>query len=147
MDEQAAGFAAWMTMMRVHQQIQQRVIDLMALHGLTLAQFDVLLRLHYEEGITQQQLADRMLVTKGNMTGLIDRMERQGWVERRADEQDRRSHLLYLTESGRSKIIEILPQHKNQIWDLMNLLSPGQQKNLLELLQQLENLLKTKTEN
>ncbi len=144
MDEQTAGFAAWMTMMRVHQQIQQRVINLMALNDLTLAQFDVLLRLHHEEGITQQQLANRMLVTKGNITGLIDRMERQGWVERQADEQDRRSHLLYLTKAGRDKIVEILPQHKNQIWDLMNLLSPEQQKNLLELLHQLENLLKTK---
>jgi len=142
MDEQHTGFRAWMNLMRVHQTIQQKVIDLMARYGLTLAQFDVLVQLQREEGITQQQLADRLLVTKGNVTGLIDRLEREKLVERRSDSEDRRSNLLYLTDSGSAQILQILPEHKTQLRTLMDILSREKQEQLLTLLQELEEGLK-----
>jgi len=138
MDEQHAGFKAWMSLLHVHQTIQQKVIELMARYGLTLAQFDVMVHLEHEEGITQQQLADRLLVTKGNVTGLIDRLEREKLVERRSDSEDRRSHLLYLTETGRAQIVQILPEHKAQLRTLMNILSKEKQEQLLTLLRELE---------
>ena len=68
-------------------------------HGLTGPQFDVLATLHRGEGIMQQELAARMLVTKGNVTGVVDRMEALGWIERRPDPEDRRVNRLYLTEA------------------------------------------------
>ena len=52
-------------------------------------------------GITQQELAERLLVTKANVVGLIDRVSPAGWVERRADPEDRRVNRLYLTNAGR----------------------------------------------
>ena len=44
-------------------------------HGLSIAQFDILATLGFRQGITQQELAERLLVTKGNICGMIDRME------------------------------------------------------------------------
>lgn len=83
-----ASVLAWIHLLRVHHQIQRRETAQLAQYNLTLPQFDVLVQLSREEGITQQCLADRLLVTKGNVCGLMDRMVEQGLVERRADPQD-----------------------------------------------------------
>ena len=74
--------------------------DGLAAHGMTLAQYDVLMTLCHGNGITQQELAERLLVTKANVVGLIDRVSAAGWVERRPDPEDRRVNRLYLTEAG-----------------------------------------------
>jgi MarR family transcriptional regulator, organic hydroperoxide resistance regulator len=51
--------------------------------------------------VTQQDLAERLYVTKGNVSGLVDRLVEAGLVERRASPGDRRSHALHLTRAGR----------------------------------------------
>ena len=78
-------------------------------HGLTLPQFDVLATLWHGEGITQQVLAERLLVTKGNVVGLLDRVSAAGWVERRPDPEDRRANRLYLTDAGRKLLAASWP--------------------------------------
>lgn len=85
--------------------LQQRVTASVAVHlrqiGLSIPQFDVISTLTERQGITQQELAERLYVTKGNVSGLIDRMVQAGLVERRAIAGDKRSHALHLTERGR----------------------------------------------
>jgi len=85
--------------------LQQRVTASVAAHlrkiGLSIPQFDVISTLTEREGITQQELAERLYVTKGNVSGLIDRMVQAGLVERRAIAGDKRSHALHLTQHGR----------------------------------------------
>ena len=88
------------TWLRVHNRLERRMGETLGVHGLTMPQFDVLATLWHGEGITQQELAERLLVTKGNVVGLIDRISSAGWVERRADPEDRRANRLYLTEAG-----------------------------------------------
>lgn len=68
--------------------------------GLSIPQFDALSTLTEREGLTQQDLAARLYVTKGNVSGLVDRLVEAGWVERRAIPGDRRSHALHLTLAG-----------------------------------------------
>jgi DNA-binding MarR family transcriptional regulator len=68
--------------------------------GLSIPQFDALSTLTEREGLTQQDLAARLYVTKGNVSGLVDRLVEAGWVERRAIPGDRRSHALHLTRIG-----------------------------------------------
>ncbi|MCJ2083153.1 MarR family winged helix-turn-helix transcriptional regulator [Methylobacterium sp. J-090] len=68
--------------------------------GLSIPQFDALSTLTEREGLTQQDLAARLYVTKGNVSGLVDRLVEAGWVERRAIPGDRRSHALHLTGAG-----------------------------------------------
>lgn len=129
---------AWLHMLRIHHQVQKSEIAQLAQYDLTLPQFDVLAQLSREEGITQQELADRLLVTKGNVCGLMERMMEQGFVERRTDPQDRRAYMLNLTPKGKQLIETILPAHHQLIVSHLNKLAPEKQKQLLDLLGELD---------
>src|SRR3984957_5493529 len=79
--------------------LERRLAEVLGPLGLTLPQFDVLMTLCHGDGITQQELAERLLVTKANVVGLIDRVSAAGWVKRCPDPEDRRVNRLYLTDA------------------------------------------------
>ena len=85
--------------------LQQRVFGEMGRTlkptGLSIPQFDVLSTLTEQEGLSQSDLATRLYVTKGNVSGLIDRLVDAGFVERRSAPGDRRSNAVFLTPEGR----------------------------------------------
>jgi DNA-binding MarR family transcriptional regulator len=91
----------WLHLARIYQRLEQRHRELLAEFNLTPAQFDVLSHLANQPGQHQQELADGLLVTKGNVCGLLDRLEQAGLVERTPDPEDRRANLLRLTAAGR----------------------------------------------
>lgn len=95
---------AWLRFLRLNQRIARLAARVMRATGLSVPQFDLLSTLSEREGTTQQEIAERLYVTKGNISGLIDRMAEAGLVERRALPQDRRSHALYITEAGREAL-------------------------------------------
>ena len=64
----------WVRLVRVVSLIQRRIVVALAHHDVTLPQFDVLATLRFGEGLTQQELAGRLLVTKGNVCGVLDRL-------------------------------------------------------------------------
>lgn len=82
-------------------------------HGLTGAQFNVLNTLARGEpaGLMQRELGEVLVVDRSNVTGLIDRMTRAGWVERRAHPTDRRAHRVALTAAGRALWAEVAPRY------------------------------------
>ena len=91
----------WFRFIRLHRRVSAAVaLELKAL-GLSIPQFDLLSTLTEREGLTQQELAERLYVTKGNVSGLVDRLVEAGLVERRASPADRRSNALHLTPAGR----------------------------------------------
>ena len=108
-------------------------------HALTGPQFDVLATLHRGEGIMQQELAARLLVTKGNVTGVLDRMEALGWIERRPDPEDRRANRLYLTDSGKGKLRAAIPEHDAVIQDAMADFGAEEVSTLFRLLRKFED--------
>lgn len=136
-----ASLLAWLHMLRITHKIQRGETALLAEYNLTLPQFDVLAQLHHEQGITQQTLADRLLVSKGNVCGLMERLMEQGLVERRADPADRRAYMLYLTPKGKQLITNILPVHRAMIAEQIGQLTPDKQKQLLNLLGELDHAL------
>ena len=77
-DPKELPLQAWVRLIRARERIGRRLERLFARHGLTPAQFDVLATLQQGDGITQQELSERLLVTKGNVCGLIDRAEAAG---------------------------------------------------------------------
>jgi DNA-binding MarR family transcriptional regulator len=135
------GLLAWLHLMRVFSRVQRQEANHLAKYNLTLAQFDVLSRLSVTEGITQQALADQLLVTKGNVCGLIDRLSEQGLVERRADPEDRRANLLYLTAAGRALAQQVVPAHQRVLHSLMRGLDEAEQRQLLGLMRKLDRSL------
>lgn len=91
----------WFRFLRLHQRGHGAIAQRLRRHGLSVAQFDLLSTLTEAEGITQRDLAERLYVTKGNVSGLVDRLVEAGLVDRRAIPGDRRSYALHLTEAGR----------------------------------------------
>ncbi|HYG58254.1 MAG TPA: MarR family transcriptional regulator [Symbiobacteriaceae bacterium] len=69
--------------------------------GIGAGQYPYLFSLYSADGLTQQQLSDRLRVDKSATVGAINRLEALGYVERRSDPKDRRSHCIYLTDRGR----------------------------------------------
>jgi DNA-binding MarR family transcriptional regulator len=92
----------WFRFIRLHRRATGSIASLLKSIGLSIPQFDLLSTLTEREGLSQQELAERLYVTKGNVSGLLDRMVEAGMVERRAIPGDRRSNALYLTPKGRS---------------------------------------------
>jgi len=92
----------WFRFVRLESRIQSMVAEHLRTIGLSVPQCDVLTTLTEAEGISQQELAQRLYVTKGNISGLLDRLERASLVERRSTAGDRRQYAIYLTAEGRS---------------------------------------------
>jgi DNA-binding MarR family transcriptional regulator len=124
--------------MRVYQKVQQATGAELKQAGLSLGQFDVLAQVGASAGMTQQQVADALLVTKSNVCQLLDRMERAGLVER---QQHGRTNHLYLTEDGRRLYDRIVPAHERQIAELFAGLDAEEQTTLLRVLRKLDHSL------
>src|ERR671916_2634691 len=90
---------AWMRLMRVYQKVDRASAEHLKGWGLSVAQFDVLARVGAEEGIKQQEVADSLLVTKGNVCQLLDKMEGRGLISRH---REGRINRLFLTGEGRA---------------------------------------------
>ena len=138
MDEQRRAVATWLRLARVFHKIEHASVEQMRAWDLSLAQFDVLARVGAREGITQQQLADRLLVTKGNICQLLDRLEARGLLERH---QEGRANRIFLTEAGRILWHQVVPAHETLIGELMGALSHDEQTRLLSLVHKLDHTL------
>ena len=91
----------WFRFMRLHQRMLMQMTGRIRTLGLSIPQFDLLSTLTEQEGISQSELAEKLYVTKGNVSGLVDRLVQAGLVERRAIAGDRRSYAMHLTSEGR----------------------------------------------
>jgi DNA-binding MarR family transcriptional regulator len=92
----------WFRFVRLHRRASSAIAAELKALGLSIPQFDLLSTLTEREGLSQQELAERLYVTKGNVSGLVDRLVEAGLVERRPIAGDRRSYALHLTRRGRS---------------------------------------------
>jgi len=108
---------------------------------MTLPRFDLLANLEREDGQTLAALSRRMLVTAGNLTGLVDRAERDGVVVRRADPADRRLSRVFLTRKGRELIGELMPTHAAHVRELLGGLDAAERREMRRLLGKLRDSL------
>jgi len=79
--------------------------------GLTPPQFDILATLGNTEGMTFKELGEKTLITKGTLTGVIDRLELRGIVKRVQSRSDGRSTIVRLTRKGEDEFTRIFPLH------------------------------------
>lgn len=127
--------ACWTRLVRLHQSIEGQSEQNFREYGLNSAWFDVLARVGAREGLTQGELAASLLVTKGNISQLIAKLEAEGLVERRAEG---RSQHLFLTAKGRQIRSQAVPQQEAFLESTMHALSPEEQEQLLKLLKKWE---------
>ncbi len=81
--------------------------------GLTGSQFDVIATLGDTRGMTCKELSEQTLVTKGTLTGVLDRLEKKGLIERVPSREDRRSTIIRLTPKGDARFRKVFPAHIN----------------------------------
>lgn len=135
----------WIQLIRTISLFEKEIGSLLSRHELTLPQFDMLATLRFREGVTQKDLATRLLVTKGNICGLLNRLEEMGWVVRRVDPEDSRANRLYLTSAGRRKIDGAIPVHNERILEMLSPLRNTEIRLTKELLTKLERNLSIKS--
>lgn len=126
---------AWLRLFRVFQRIDRASSEHLRNWGLSTAQFDILARVGASRGITQQELADSLLVTKGNISQLLDRMEKLGLLRRC---QERRSNNLMLTEKGQELYDRVVPAQEQLIEEKLAALSSTEVNDLQRLLRKLD---------
>lgn len=129
---------AWLRLLRVGQKIGRVLTEDLKRWDLNMAQFDTLARVGSSEGITQQELAESLLVTKGNVCQMLDRLERRDLIYRRPEG---RANRLFLTKEGRSLFKEVVPPHEELVAAQFSELSPEEQRDLMRLLGKLERAL------
>ncbi|HET7537756.1 MAG TPA: MarR family transcriptional regulator [Candidatus Didemnitutus sp.] len=109
-------------------------------HGVTEAQFNVLNILGPEpDGMSQRELSDLLVVDRSNTTGLLDRMEKSGWVRRKDHPADRRVYLVVLTAEGRKLWQKVLPDYLAAVAQVTGGLSEGEMKRTMETMKRLED--------
>jgi DNA-binding MarR family transcriptional regulator len=128
----------WLRLARVFQKIDRASEVHLRAWDLSVAQFDILAHLWATEGMMQQELAHSLLVTKGNISQLVERLEARGLLRRC---QHGRALLLYLTERGRKLAEEVVPAHERFIAAQLAVLDAPAQEQLRALLHRLDRAL------
>ena len=123
----------WLRLLACENLIEQTVrTRLRVAFDITLPQFDVLSELeHAGNALTMSQLSQKLMVSNGNVTGVVDRLERDGLVRRRASSTDRRVQYIELTEQGVSLFRDIASEHERWIENLLGDLSANEIKALI----------------
>ncbi len=108
-------------------------------HGITAAQYNVLnILAHEPQGMSQRELGDRLVVDRSNVTGLLDRLEKNEWVRRDDHPDDRRVYRVSLTPAGRALWQKIAPLYLDVVAQITRELSAKRMQDGLDILRQLE---------
>ena len=136
-DDEERALRLWIALARCYLTFSRSVAGKVSEYGLTTPQFGVLEALHHLGPLTLGDLADKLLVTGGNVTYVMDRLEEQGLVTRERCGQDRRVIWAKLTVKGREVIREVFPEHAEYVEQLAAELAPEEQDALRNLLKKL----------
>lgn len=108
--------------------------------GLTISQFGVLEALFHLGPMCQKDLAGKILKSTGNITQVIDNLERRRLVERRRNNEDRRYYSIHLTTEGEKLISALFPEHAEKITRVMATLNEEEQNLLGNLCRKFKNI-------
>jgi MarR family 2-MHQ and catechol resistance regulon transcriptional repressor len=113
---------------RAYESFMARLMKRGSLGDLTLSQFGVLEVLYHLGPMCQGEVSTKLLKSSGNITLVLDNLEKRDLIQRRRDQQDRRMVMISLTPAGEKKIKEVLPLHIAAIVDELSELSPDEQQ-------------------
>ena len=108
--------------------------------GLSPSQFDILATLGNTNGMSCSELGEKTLITKGTLTGVLDRLSDKKLVERYEHETDGRSTLVRLTDQGQELFETVFPAHLKHLDKALKNLSSQNQRELQHLLSQLKEI-------
>ena len=126
----------WLRLLTCTQMIERVVRSrLRERFGISLARFDFLAQLDRAgDGLRMQELSRRLMVTGGNVTAIVDQLEKEGLVGRLEEPADRRAFRIRLTKAGDKAFAEMAREHEEWVVDLFAGVSRREQDELLRLL-------------
>jgi DNA-binding MarR family transcriptional regulator len=126
----------WLRLLTCTQLIERQVRSrLRSQFDSTLPRFDLMAQLErHREGLKMNELSRLLMVTGGNVTAIVDQLEKEGLVERLDEPDDRRAFRIRLTKSGERTFAEMARAHEEWVVDLLAGLSRRDQDELLRLL-------------
>ena len=122
--EQVRALDAFIKLQRAVASVKTRVDAHQTTDGIGETQFGTLEMLYHLGPLFQNEIGEKLLISKSTVVAVVDKLERQGLVERRRSEEDRRHVFVHLTDAGRAVIDELLPAHVAAITEAMSYLSP-----------------------
>lgn len=124
------ALGAYIKLLRAADSVRQRATAHLAAEDVSGGQFGVLEVLLHRGPLCQKEIADKLLVSGGNITMVIDHLEKRGLVERKRSREDRRYIRVTLTRRGEHLISRIFPRHVARVVEEMSLLAPAEQDQL-----------------
>ncbi|TFW26615.1 MarR family winged helix-turn-helix transcriptional regulator [Duganella callida] len=109
--------------------------------GLTHAQFDIIATLGNTPGMSYKELGEKTLITKGTLTGVIERLEQKGLVERQRSDCDKRSFFVRLTKEGERVFCDVFPEVISQSGKVFAHYTPDDFSALEKTLSELKNVI------
>ena len=130
----------WLRLLTCTQLIERRVRSgLREDFATTLPRFDLMAQLErHPGGLKMNELSRMLMVTGGNITAIVDQLEKEGQVERLDDSADRRAFRIRLTRSGEKSFLEMARAHEQWVVELLSGLSRKEHDELLKLLAKLK---------
>jgi len=129
----------WHRLLRVVKKIDRYASEPIHAADLSRPQSELLAAIAVDEGQSQQTYADRLLMTKGNLTQHFERFEARGLITRR---HQGRTNYLYLTKAGRELLDQVLPQHDARLQEALSILTADEFEQLRLLVRKLDRNLR-----
>ena len=120
-------------LLRSSQSIEEVLRKDMQKYGLNMTEFAVLELLYHKGEQPIQKIGEKILITSGSITYVVDKLEKKGFAERIACPTDRRVTFAAITESGKQFMDEIFPQHEKKVEDIFAVLDEAQQQQFIEV--------------
>jgi len=135
--DEVRALSAYVKLMRATESLSARVHRHLAKASLTISQFGALEALYHLGPLSQAEIAKKVLKSTGNMTMVIDNLEKRGLVSRKRSEVDRRFYEVNLTAAGKELIKSLFPRHAAGIMDEMKVLNSVELVSLANLCRRL----------
>jgi MarR family 2-MHQ and catechol resistance regulon transcriptional repressor len=124
-----------------YDQLHQTVSRYMGEYGLSKSSLNILMLLRHgsDEGMQLHDLGELLLVSRANITGLMDHLEDKGYVKRTVDPHDRRARQARITAKGEALLDEFMPVHYRNLETLLRSLSSEERQTIVELLKKMRS--------
>ena len=128
---------AYINLVRATDSVARRLSAKVEAEGLTTAQFGILEAIYHLGPMCQKTLAKKLLRSGGNITIVVDNLEKRGWARRIRQSEDKRMVAIHLTPEGHALIARIFPQHAKDIANELSVLRPEEQDELRRICRKL----------
>jgi DNA-binding MarR family transcriptional regulator len=126
--------------------IKKQGTEFLSQFDLTAVQLNLMMMLGHQAddsgGLSQARLSEMMLVNRANVTSLVDRVEKAGFVIRTAADGDRRYNIIKLTRKGKNLLKKVEPLYGKEVTRIMSPLSDAEQKKLVNMLERVRENMK-----